>query len=129
LRQVREVHLVDRVAILDAVLDAQILVLVVVILDRDREADGGVAGVQQLGVVAAAAEAVVAPDLADVEAEADPGRQLGEEAGEVARGRVVLAAEAALAGGEVLPPLPARAFGEDADVVGSHTPSSRSCCR
>ena len=37
--QIGEVHMVDRVAIDDAVLGPQILVLPIVILDRDREAD------------------------------------------------------------------------------------------
>jgi hypothetical protein len=45
-------------------------VLPIVILDGNGEADGGIAGVQQLGMVAAAAEAVVTPDLPDIEVEA-----------------------------------------------------------
>ena len=52
----------------------QILVLPIVILDRDREAHSGKAGVEELGMVAAAAEAVVAPDLHDVEVEVGPSR-------------------------------------------------------
>ena len=46
-------------------------------------------------MVAAAAEAVVAPDLADVEAEAEIVGQRVEEARQVARRRVILAAQAA----------------------------------
>ena len=41
LGEIGEIHLVDGVTELDALLDPQILVLVVVILDRDREADRG----------------------------------------------------------------------------------------
>jgi hypothetical protein len=97
-------------------------VLVVVVLDRDREAHRGIAGVQKLGVVAAAPEAVVAPDLATLEPDADASAS-GRGSARVARRRVVLAAEAADLAGERLAPLPARPFGEDADAVASHTPS------
>ena len=69
--QIRKIHLVDGVAVWIALLDPQILVLPVVILDRDRKADRGEAGVQKFGMVAAAAEAVVAPDLHDVEADGE----------------------------------------------------------
>ena len=80
----------------------QILVLPVVILDRDREADRREAELQELDMVAAAAEPVVAPDLADVEAEREIVGEAVDEAREVARRRVVLAAEAALLGGQIL---------------------------
>jgi hypothetical protein len=104
-------------------------VLVVVILDRDREADGGVAGVQQLGVVAAAAEAVVAPDLANVEAEAHPGRQFGEEAGEVARGESFSPPRLRWRAARSSLPCQRGPSEKTRTLDGSQTPSSRSCFR
>src|SRR6185436_8194244 len=94
-------HMVDRVAIDLAVLGPEILVLPVVILDRDREADGGEAELLEGDMVAAAAEAVGAPDLADVEAEREALGEAVDEARQVARGRIVLAAEAALLGDQL----------------------------
>jgi hypothetical protein len=116
LAQIGEIHLVDRVAILDAVLGAQILVLPIVILDRDGDPDRREAEVEELGMVAAAAEAVVAPDLADVEAEAEIVGEPSSQREMLRDGRVILAAEAALAGGEILMALPARPFREDPDM-------------
>ena len=77
--------MVDRVAIDDSILGPEILVLPIVILDRDGEADRREAGVEELAMVAAAAEAVVAPDRADVEAEAEIVGERVEEARQVAR--------------------------------------------
>src|SRR5436190_20181037 len=107
--------MVDGVAVDLAVFGSEVLVLPVVILDRDREADRGEAVVQKFRMVAAAAEAVVAPDLHDVETDVQPVGEAVEEARDVAAGRVILAAEAALLRGQIFVPLPAWPFGKDAD--------------
>src|SRR5437879_4121793 len=69
-------------------------------------------------MVAAAAEAVVTPHLADVETDLQPVGKAVEVARDVAPGGVILASEATLLQGERLVPLPARAFGKDADMGG-----------
>ena len=66
-------------------------------------------------MVAAAAEAVVAPDLHDIEADVQPVGEAVDEARDVAPRRVILPAEAALLGCQILMSLPAWAFREDAD--------------
>ena len=110
--------MVDRVAVADAVLGPQILVLPVVILDRDVEPRGRIAELEERDVVAAAAEAVGAPDLANVEADIQPVGEAVEEARDVARRRVILAAEAVGRGHELDLALRARAFGQHARMGG-----------
>src|SRR5215207_445440 len=66
--QIWEVHLVDGVAVADAILRPQVLMLVVVILDSNRETHGRETYIQELGMVAAATETVVAPDLHHIQA-------------------------------------------------------------
>src|SRR5438045_3124128 len=67
-------------------------------------------------MVAAAAKAVVAPDLAHVEPDFQPVGEAVEIARDVARRRVIFAAEAADLLREILAALPPRPFGEDAHV-------------
>ena len=71
--------MVDGVAITDAVLDPHVLVLPIVILDRGREAHRRKASVQEFDMVAAPAEAVGAPDLADIECYFQPVGEAVEE--------------------------------------------------
>src|SRR4051812_8666664 len=114
--------MVDGVAVVDSVLDPHVLVLPVVILNGDGEPNRGKAKVEELGVVPAAAETVIAPHLADVEANVEPVSELVEIARDVARRRVILAAEAALLSGERVMRLPARPFGENPNVGGIAQP-------
>ena len=75
--------MVDRVAVDDSVLGSQILVLPIVILDRDREADRRIAQLLERDVIAPAAEPVGAPDLANVEAGTTTTVNLPLEVGEL----------------------------------------------
>ena len=59
--------MVDGVAVTDALLGPQILVLPIVILDRDADPRRRIAELEERDVVTAAAEAIGAPDLPDVE--------------------------------------------------------------
>ena len=68
-------------------------------------------------MVAAAAEAVGAPDLHDVEADVEPVGQAVEEARDVARRRVILTAEAVGRRRQLRLPLRARAFRQNADML------------
>src|SRR4051812_11013894 len=86
--------MVDGVAVADAVFGSQVLVLPIVILDRDIQPRSRVAELEERNVVAAATEAVSAPDLPQVEANDEPVREAVEKARDVARGCVILAAEA-----------------------------------
>ena len=109
--------MIDRVAIDGAVLGPEILVLPIVILDRDGEADRRETELLERDMVAAAAEAIGAPDLPHVEADRDLVGDAGDEARQVARGRIVEAAAAALGGDQLRRRIGAHAFGEDADVA------------
>ena len=110
--------MVDRVAVADAVLGPQILVLPVVILDRDGDPRRGIAELEERDVVAAAAETVGAPDLPDVEPDLQPVGEAVEEARDVARRRVILAAEAVRRAGKFHFALRARPFREHARMGG-----------
>src|SRR3546814_5418554 len=68
-------------------------------------------------MVAAPPEAVGAPYLPDVEPEGELVGQFLDEARDVARRRIVEAAPAALRGDQLLSPVAAHAFREDADMV------------
>src|SRR3546814_11103477 len=68
-------------------------------------------------MVAAPPEAVGAPYLPDVEPEGELVGQFLDEARDVARRRIVEAAPAALRGDQLLSPVAAHAFREDADIV------------
>ena len=103
--------MVDRVAIDGAVLGPEILVLPIVILDRDREADGGEAELLEGDMIAAAAEPVGAPDLADVEAER-----------EIAR-RDVSTKRDRLRDGELFSPPRLRCWATSSSVASRRTPS------
>ena len=93
--EIGEVHLVDGVAIFDALFGAQVLVLPVIILDRDADPRGGISKLQERNMVAAAPETVGAPDLPDVEADRRNAiRQAIEEPRNVTRRRVILPAQA-----------------------------------
>ena len=86
--------MVDRVAVSLALLGPQILMLPVVIFDRDADARGGISKLQERDVVPASAEAVRAPDLSDIEPDLQPVGEAVEIARYVARRAVILAAEA-----------------------------------
>ena len=88
--------------------------LVVVILDPDGEADRGVALLEERHLIPAAPHAIGAPDLADLQAACVLRSKVSDPARKVARGRVVLAAEAGLRGAQPVGEVGARAFGEDA---------------
>src|SRR4051794_2797805 len=108
--------MVDGVAVALAVLGTQVLVLPVVILDRDRKPRCGIAYFQERNMVAAPAEAVGAPDLAHVESDLEPVGEAVEIARDIARRRVIFAAEAVRLRGQLRLPLRARTFGKHARV-------------
>jgi hypothetical protein len=80
-------------------------------------------------MIAAAAEAVVAPDLADVEAEAEIVGKSRSQRDRLRDGRVVLAAKAALAAARSSLPCQRGPSEKTRTAMSSHLPSSRSCCR
>ncbi len=84
--------------------------LPVVILDGDADPRRGIAELEERDMVAAAAEAVGAPDLPHVEPDLQPVGEAVEEARDVARRAVVLAAEAVGLRGQPLLTLGARTF-------------------
>jgi hypothetical protein len=88
-----EVYIFDEVAVLRAVLDAQILMLVVEILVRLREANSWVSGVQEGPVVTASQEAIETVDDSNVHACGIIRSHLGREACQFASWRVVLSAD------------------------------------
>src|SRR4051794_13061154 len=97
--------MVDGVAVTLAVLGPQVLVLPVVILDRDADPRRGKAELEERDMVAAAAEAVGAPDLPHVEPDLQPVREAVEIARDVARRAVVLTPEAVRRRREIALPL------------------------
>src|SRR5205085_9149263 len=136
LRDVGEVVEPRQVSVLHAVLDAHVLVLVFVVLVRLGEAHRRVAVLEERDVVAAAQVSVAPVDRPDAKAGQVLLSRLLDEARELARLRVVLAADAATRG-RLLRRLARRhALGEDAhravvadaalargaadDVVGEH---------
>src|SRR5689334_20011318 len=78
LREISEINMIDGVAVADALLGPKILVLPVVILDRDADPRRRETHLQERNMVAAALEPVSPPDLPNVEADLQPVREAVE---------------------------------------------------
>ena len=111
-----EIHLVHGVTIGHAVFHAQILMLVLVILDGHAEADGGIAAIEKRQVVSAPPHAITAPCLPHVEATGFTFGQLVKEAREIAAWRIVRPAPAAHGGTQFVFRVGAHPFGKHAHM-------------
>src|SRR6185369_17957263 len=89
-----------------------ILVLPVVILDRDGEPRRRITELEERNMVAAAAEAVGRPYLPHVEPDVEPVGEAFEIARNIARRAVILPAETVGLRGQRILPLRSRAFGQ-----------------
>jgi hypothetical protein len=92
--------------------------LVIVILDPDREADRGITLLQEGHLIPTPPHAVGAPDLAHLHFIRVLFRQTRDPARQIARGRVVLAAEAGCRRAQAIGEIGAWAFGKDTHHLG-----------
>ena len=88
-----KVHKLDEIAVLRAVFNAEILMLVVEVLVRLSESDSGVSGIEEGSVVSPAQESVQAVDDRDVHARGVVRGDVCAEPGEFPSRAVVLATD------------------------------------